>query len=67
MESGKQPLALIMQYPATSMTVSALMLGLVTRGTIASSLPAALKILTIPVFRKLIRYAIVAYQKSKLE
>ncbi|MDO8909239.1 MAG: hypothetical protein Q7W55_12170 [Pseudohongiella sp.] len=62
--SSQRPVALIKKYPAIVMTVSALLLGLLTRGAISTPLPAAMKILSIPLFRKLVAHAVVSYRRS---
>lgn len=63
--AGRQPIALIMRYPVLSMSISAVVLGLLARGAIARPLPAVVKVLTIPLFRKFALQAFATYQNSQ--
>jgi hypothetical protein len=65
LESSQKPLAFFKKYPAASMTVTALVLGILTRGVIARPLPAALKLMTIPLFRTALTHVFISYRKSK--
>lgn len=62
--ASKKPLATIMKYPAISMTVSAMIAGIIARRALARPLPATLKLLAIPLARRLIHQAIVSSQKN---
>jgi hypothetical protein len=65
LESGQRPLAFFKKYPAASMAVTALLLGVLTRGVIARPLPSVLKLMTIPLFRTALTHVFISYRKSK--
>lgn len=63
-DAGRQPLALVMKYPAVSMTATALAAGILTRVAVVTPLPAAIKLLSIPLVRRFISSALITYQKN---
>lgn len=62
-EAGKQPLAMIMKYPAITLILSATVAGMLTRRVLVKPLPAPLKLLAIPLARRLVRHTLLRSPK----
>lgn len=57
-DSGKRPLAFVRKYPAISMAVTALAVGIITRVAVAAPLPAPVKVMAIPLIKRFVSHTL---------
>ena len=63
-KASRRPVALMRRHPLLSMLGAVLTVGLLTRGTMATRLPTALKLLGVPVVRKLLVHTLTLYRQN---
>lgn len=66
LKSSRRPLALFNRYPVLAMTVSALLLGALSRGLVALPLPGILKLISVPVLRTAASAVITLAEKPRV-
>lgn len=61
---SRTTLRVIRRYPAIPIIVSGIVGGMITRRLLAKPLPPAIKLLALPLLRRVIRYALVSERKK---